>query len=203
MTPAISAQVFHMHRFIHTPIARNRTFYIHRDGRDVVISSYFAFLRSPWDDRPRQRFEAYVGERMEENAIRGQLPAFIDWYFKHDTTSSIRWRKHILESLKYPYVRLSYENLRNDPFAELGRAIMEMTTDRIYEGRLRRAIANNNFDLKKNRANAYFLRSGRTGDWKRYFSRASAERFNSYALDALVRLGYERDERWVEELYDA
>ena len=198
LTPALSSQIFHLHRFVVTPMARRRTFYLYRDGRDVVVSSYFAKMRQP-DPRFRREFEAYSGDVMEESNVRGQLPAYIDWFFGVDRVSSIRWQPHIEESFKHPYVRLSFERMIEDTYGELERALREMTGSSIDSKKLVEAIAQNDFAKKKKKANAHFLRSGRTGDWRQYFTRAAADRFNHHAGEALIALGYEESLDWVKE----
>lgn len=198
-TPALlSPQIFHLHRFVATPMARRRTFYLYRDGRDIVVSSYFAKMRQPYD-RFRREFEAYSGDKMDEANLRHQLPAYIDWFFGVDRVSSIRWQPHIAESFKHPYVRLSFERMIEDTYGELERALQEMTGSSVDSARLLDAIEQNDFAKKKKKANAHFLRSGRTGDWRQHFTRAAAERFNHYAGDALLSLGYEENLDWIED----
>jgi hypothetical protein len=40
------------------------------------------------------------------------------------------------------------------------------------------------------------FRSGRTGEWRRYFTPEHKQLFRSVAGDLLQRLGYERDDDW-------
>jgi hypothetical protein len=45
------------------------------------------------------------------------------------------------------------------------------------------------------------IRKGVVGDWRNHFSREAAETFQQLFGAALVRLGYEADDRWIER-YD-
>lgn len=196
--PAVSPQIFHMHRFVPTAVARRRTFYLYRDGRDILVSRFFAIVRSKYDDRAKQAFERYTGVPMAEQQIREQLPAFIDWSFQGNQGSSVRWHAHVERAFRHPYVRLSYEAMKADTFAAVARAIEEVSGVAADPGRLKAAIAANAFEKKKAADNAHFLRSGTTGDWRKHFSRAAAERFEGYANRALVMLGYEAGSDWIK-----
>ena len=44
------------------------------------------------------------------------------------------------------------------------------------------------------------VRSGRGGQWRRHFKAIHGRRFVELFGDALVRLGYEEDDRWLEEI---
>ena len=197
--PSTRSQIFHLHRFVVTPMARRRTFYLYRDGRDIVISSYFARLRQPYPVI-RRRFEAYIGEPMDEKRLRSQLPEYIDWFFGVDRSSSLRWQQHIDEALSRPYVRISFEDMKRNPHEAVGRAIFEVDGDSVHEKRLAEAIDYNDFSRKKTKSNnSHFLRAGRSGDWRNYFTRDAANRFNHHAGRALVALGYAESLDWSED----
>jgi len=198
LTPAMSPQIFHMHRFLSATPAKRRTFYLYRDGRDIVVSRFFAMARSPWDTGETQAFSRYLGSQMDEDRIKEQLPAFIEWVFEVNKTSSICWPDHISKAFEYPYSRLSFEAMKVNTFQEVKRAIQEMTRSEVNEEQLQKAIEKNNFERKKKASNdSHFLRSGNAGDWASYFTRGAAERFEFYAQGTLEKLGYEQDSSWV------
>lgn len=197
LMPAVRPQIFHMHRFLGSPMAKNRTFYIHRDGRDILISRYFAIMNSPWGNSERQKLEAWLEGPMSIENLKHQLPKYIDWNYTKSRSSSQNWQKHIDLYRKYPYVCVSFEGLKDDPVRELSQAIAKMTNDLADFEHIQAAINKNDIKKKKSKANAHFLRSGKSGDWKTYFSVVAAERFNAYAGRALISLGYEDDDKWV------
>ena len=71
----------------------------------------------------------------------------------------------------------------------------------IEEVIINRAIERFNFKRQSGRkkgseSSDEFLRKGIVGDWKNHFTRESAEVFNFYAGDALIKAGYEKDKKW-------
>ena len=44
-----------------------------------------------------------------------------------------------------------------------------------------------------------FLRSGKSGDWKNYFSDEAKQLFSHYAGKELIALGYEKNNDWVTQ----
>lgn len=68
------------------------------------------------------------------------------------------------------------------------------------------AVFNNQFKFKsassvasEGKALSHY-RKGLAGDWRNYFTRKHAERFVSVYGDLLVRLGYENDSDWIQDL---
>lgn len=198
LSPAVSPQIFHMHRFIQTTSARRRTFYLHRDGRDIVVSHFFEMARNPWGSATREAFSRYLGSQMDEDRIKEQLIAFIEWSFEVNKTSSICWPDHISKAFEYPYIRLCFEAMKEDAYVEVKRAIQEMTGSEINQQQLYKSIERNDFGRKKKASSdSHFLRSGKSGDWVHYFTRDAARKFEFYAQDTLETLGYEQDNSWV------
>ena len=204
LTPAVSPQIFHMHRFMLTAPAKKRTFYLYRDGRDIVVSAFFAMARDPWESETKRSFERFLGTRMDESRIEEQLPRFIEWRFEIDKSSSIRWPDHISKGFVYPYTRLSFEAMKADAFLEVKRAIHDMTGSGVDEELLRRSVERNDFQRKKKLiGNSHFLRSGKAGDWADCFTPEAAAKFQFYAQNALETLGYEQDGSWTENCKSA
>lgn len=189
-----------MHRFLPTKIAKERTLYMERDGRDIVVSAFFAIFLAPYDGRARMQFSSHLGQDMNLERIQDQLPGFIDWYFGIRRTSSKPWAQHIDDSLRFPYVRLKFEDLVQEPEQELSRIIGELGAGCVGSDRVSSVVEQNSILRKRKSSNKHFLRGGREGDWKQYFTKAAALKFSEYAGSALVRSGYEDGAEWVEEL---
>ena len=45
--PSVERHIFHMHRFMAGALPRSRTIYMHRDGRDTLISLFMKIAKAP------------------------------------------------------------------------------------------------------------------------------------------------------------
>lgn len=189
-----------------------RVFYLYRDGRDVLTSLYFDRLRiarhsdRPGQTRIRRVYEKLLGKGYDPKDIVRHLPRFIEYEFRHPGRgASSSWSGHIdtwaagrhLGHVAY----LSYEELRADCAATLGRAIRQHTGEEIDEWQMKTTVEK--LSMKRQTARVpgeedpkEHIRKGISGDWHNYFSREAAELFDHLAGDTLVRLGYEEDRRW-------
>lgn len=199
-SPAVTPQIFHMHRFLPSPIARKRTLYLHRDGRDVVVSAYFKIMNSPWGKRRRRQFEQFIGDEMSDERVASHLPVFIEWNFSASHSSCVSWPKHVREARKRGYAMISFEDLKVDPLNAIQGAIRKITDAKADRARIVRAIEANEFSKKKTDQNGHFLRSGRSGDWRQYFTPEAAAKFCAMAGGELICLGYEGNDDWVNHI---
>lgn len=197
-----------------------RVFYVYRDGRDVMTSLYFFRVRiGRYADRPgkehvRRTYERLFGRNYDPGDVVRHMPRFLEYEFSRPGRGTpLNWRDHLDEW--YPptddggsrprdhVAYLSYEQLREDCAATLGRVVREVTGEPVDEWQLETTIEKMSMkrqtgrdpgqtDLKQH------IRKGVVGDWKNHFSREAAELFDELAGDTLVRLGYEADRRWVE-----
>ena len=197
-SPTLAAHVFHLHRFVETQHAKRRTLYIHRDGRDAVISNYFKFINGPNSSRQRRNFEAYAGISMNPEKLREQLPAFIDWSFGQQQQSSIAWPAHVRRAIENGYPRVSFEGLKTSPVDTIAPALETITGSAIARERLARVVRNRDFSRVKTKTNAHFLRKGEAGEWRRTFNREACDRFAYWGQEELEALGYEQDTGWVD-----
>ena len=72
----------------------------------------------------------------------------------------------------------------------------------VDEARLIHSIEAHSFEAVTGRergseSSGDFARKGIAGDWRNVFTRESAEVFEAYAGDVLIRCGYEADNVWV------
>ena len=194
-----------------------RVLHVYRDGRDVLTSLYFDRLRiarhseRPGKARIARTYEKLLGKGYDPGDIVRHLPRFIEYEFAHPGRGApLNWRDHIdswaagRETGHVAY--LSYEELRQDCAATLGRAIRQHTGEPIDDWRIELTVEK--FSMKRQTGRepgeadpSDHIRKGISGDWRNHFSREAAEIFDRLAGDTLVGLGYEDDRRWVER-YD-
>jgi LPS sulfotransferase NodH len=181
--------------------------YIVRDGRDVLISERFRnfveesrFLgredRRILDDL-RKDPEAFAG---------GNRSLFTDAFIRR---MSGAWATDLSEVVAegnrlYPgsFLTLRYEDLLQDPFAQLCR-VWEFV-GAVRPGRdLQQAVAaemasnpDEEWQSRRNEDIASFLTKGRTGNWRMLFTPADKALFKQIAGEALIRWGYEKDNDW-------
>lgn len=192
----------------------NRVFYLYRDGRDVMVSSYYHRLRiARHSDRPAR---AYVGRTYEklfgtnydpEDIVR-HLPRFIEYEFANPGRgSALNWRDHVDDWVQPGredrIAFLSYEELSRDCATTLAGAIRQITGEEPDPWRVETAVEKFSMGRHAGRqpgeADATkHIRKGVVGDWQNHFSREAAEVFDQLAGETLVRLGYEDDRGWAD-----
>lgn len=199
LTPAIGPHVFHLHRFIDTPAARERTLYISRDGRDALVSRYFKLSPNPNDQRPLHAFEAASGMTYDKTRIRDQLPAFIEWYFTEKRYSAMNWAVHVRRAIEMDLPLLTFEALKAAPLETLKPIFARVSGDTIDEARLADVIDQMDFAKVKARGNGHHKRKSQVGEWRQHYTHEAREVFAEYAQDALEKMGYEPDRSWIDE----
>lgn len=196
-----------------------RVFYIYRDGRDVMVSLYFHAIRlaryqdGPGREHMARTYEGLLGRNYDPDEIALHLPRFIEFEFrKPGRGTRVNWRNHIEEWLGArdksgnAVVYLSYEELRRDTVASLGRTIETVTEEPADPWRLETTVEKMSMKRQTGRDPGraditQHIRKGIVGDWQNYFTRETAELFDELAGGTLVELGYERDRGWVDR-YD-
>jgi hypothetical protein len=184
--------------------------YVVRDGRDAMISMFY-YLQALYKTAEGGNGRAVLHHLCKTSAaseIRNILPEFIHRQFRKPYGCRLNWKNHIQSALRtqrtdVPIVR--YERLLVDPIHELGDAIVKLTAKPIDEKKLAATIEKFTFRKRTGRnpgaeQSESFLRSGTSGQWRRYFTRDSARVFNEFAGGLLVDLGYEEDDTWVNQL---
>lgn len=188
-----------------------RVFYLYRDGRDVFVSFYFYRMRKiktgkgPEGSRYYKLYSKILGKGFDPENIRGNLPQFIENEMKYPRDCRTNWPDYNRQwhhPARKDIAYLSYEQLREDPFATLKRCLEQLTGEEVDPQRLHYSI--DRFRLEKMRGrevcgvdNTGVVRKGVVGDWVNHFTREAAEVFDHYAGDTLVKLGYEADRNWL------
>lgn len=188
--------------------------YIRRDGRDVVVSMYFFWIRllkmkrTPQVHRNLRRFfNDLYGPSFDPDDVQGNLPRYIEYQMTAaPTTHGITWQQHIRDWWDRPRVgHVTYERLLQDPATELTQALTIASGHAPDPDAVRLAVARHSFAHESGRKpghedRADFLRKGVAGDWREHFTREAGEAFDAYAGADLIDFGYESDRDWFSKL---
>ena len=109
--------------------------YIRRDGRDVMVSLYFYYVRAmALTGKPararniRDMFTSIYGPRFDPEAVRDNLPRFVETQMQGPRGSDgLAWHEHVADWWGRPGVsQVAYEDLLSDPVREVGRMTAEL-----------------------------------------------------------------------------
>ncbi|HEY3476427.1 MAG TPA: sulfotransferase domain-containing protein [Anaerolineales bacterium] len=165
-------------------------YFIFRDPRDVVVSHVFYVT----DMEARHVHHEYYQSLTDFSArlhasILGRPDAGIEF-----PNIAERFAPY-LGWLDQPAVLfLHFEDLINDRSRILTR-IMDHFLARVPLQTPRQAILDS-LESAINPRRSPTFRSGKTGEWKKYFTDEHKRIFKEVAGDLLIRLGYEKDENW-------
>ncbi len=177
-----------------------RILHLIRDPRDILISAmhYHKTSDEAWlhqtvpgcDDVPYQRklnsfatpFEQYLFEL--ENASSSTIEDMLDWQYDRANCLEIR-----------------YEDLRLDRAMVLWSQILTfLGFDETEQKSCKECFWNHSLFGAAADLNRGHVRSGDVAQWKREFTPKLAQAFLYRFPDALQALGYEPDDRWIEQL---
>lgn len=177
-----------------------------RDGRDIMVSSYYHFLfynnaNLPYGvDKKRNllQFDDY-------DDIKTNLPAFIEYMFNEFSRSySYRctWSSFVNSWSDKPELFVKYEDVLNDGANVLAATVERLSGEKPDPERMAQIISAYSFENLTGRKRGQiekgnFIRKGIAGDWKNHFNEESRRIFSKYAGEQLVRLGYEKNHDWV------
>jgi hypothetical protein len=165
-------------------------YFIFRDPRDVVVSHVFYVT----DMEERHVHHKYYASLPDFNArltvsILGRPDADIEFLNIADRFAPyLGW-------LDCPEVlSIHFEDLIHDRAAALSR-IMDHLLARVPLPAARQRILDS-LESSINPKRSPTFRSGKTGEWKKYFTVEHKKLFKDVARDLLIRLGYEKNDDW-------
>ncbi len=167
-------------------------FFIYRDPRDVVVSHVF-YIAEMLPDHHHHRYYAEELHSFDERlmvSILG-LPD-VDVEFPNIAkrfSFYTNWLEH-------PEVlALHFEDFIHNRRATLGK-VFDHLTNRVPNLPIDREKALDILEESINPKKSPTFRSGKTGEWKKYFTEEHKRVFKEVAGDLLIRLGYEEDGNW-------
>ncbi len=165
-------------------------YFIFRDPRDVVVSHVFYVT----DMEPSHVHHAYYQSLTDFNArlrisILGRRDAGVEF---PDITG--RFAPYMGWLAQACVLKIHFEDLVNDRAAELNR-ILDHFLKRVPLLTPRETILGH-LDAAINPQRSPTFRSGKTGEWRKYFTEEHKRIFKEVAGDLLIKLGYEKDKDW-------
>ena len=165
-------------------------YFVFRDPRDVVVSHVFYvtdmeaqhvhhdYYQSlpDFDSRLQVSILGLPDSNVEFPDIAARFAPYLGWL---DQTT---------------VMKIHFEDLINDRAAALNR-ILDHFLARVPLQAPRQLIFES-LESSINPSRSPTFRSGKTGEWKKYFTKAHKEIFKDVAGDLLVKLGYEKDKHW-------
>ena len=136
--------------------------------------------------------------------IKSNLLKFIEYTYKDKKHPKFSWaefgnRWHGKKNA----VHVKFEDLRQNSVSQLQRIVLELTGQKLEKDKAEKIVKEFSFEKQSGRQPGQenfnsFMRKGIVGDWKIHFSSESKRKFDYYAGEALISLGYEIDHSWVE-----
>ena len=174
-----------------------RGLHLIRDPRDVIVSGAFYHQKSSeaWLQEPRRKFQGQSYQRALNQ--RESLEAKIRFEMEHAGASTI----HEMLTWNYAnrqFIEVKYEELIQDESLVLFREIFTFLVypESWMDSLLGIAYENSLFSGSVKQSG--HVRSGLPRQWEQYFTPELRQRFLELFGDALVRLGYEADDRWCQ-----
>ena len=165
-------------------------YFIFRDPRDVVVSHVFYVTEM----ESRHIHHEYYQSLPDFNArltisILGRTDADVEFLNISDRFAPY------LDWLDHPEVlTIRFEDLINDRASALTR-IMDHFLAQVPLQATRQLILDS-LESSINPTKSPTFRSGKTGEWKKYFTEEHKKIFRDVAGDLLIRLGYEKNHAW-------
>ncbi len=167
-------------------------FFIYRDPRDVVVSHVF-YIADMLPDHHHHKYYAEKLQSFEERlmvSILGLPDADVEF-------PNIAERFALYTDwLDRPEVlKLHFEDFIHNRRETLGQ-VFDHVAKRVPDLPIEREKALDLLEESINPKNSPTFRSGKTGEWKKYFTDEHKRIFKEVAGDLLIRLGYEEDNNW-------
>jgi hypothetical protein len=189
-----------------------RAAFVKRDGRDLVVSSYFKLLNELVNlhadnlqfRKYKRRYPSLMGATGDVDDTRKRMPSFIGEWWRRPPGCRLNWEDYSMSWLNNNgnVVVTSYEKLRSDCETELRRMVQRLSSQSIDRERLAATVLKHSFETQTGRRPGEEdaqsnKRKGIVGDWRNYFTPAAVKEFHRLAGRTLISLGYETNDSWV------
>ncbi len=215
--PILKTAVYHSHYQPKYLIDKNKHIvWLLRDGRDIMVSSYFHHL--VWNEKNRKdpKLVNYYRDRLkfeDYSEIKKNLAQYIEFLFT-DKPSKFKffnypgnWKcynEKWLEASKSNsnIYSITYEDMLTNAYGEMVKFFDQQFSDLdVSKDIIQKVVSKYSFENQTKRKPGEentnsFLRKGISGDWKNYFNEEAKDIFKHYAGDLLIKLGYEEDFYW-------
>lgn len=215
--PLLKKAVYHSHYQPKYLIDQNKhIIWLLRDGRDIMVSSYFHHLI--WNDKNRKdpKLVNYYRDRLkfeDYSDIKNNLAEYIDFLFTDKPSKFIffnhpgDWKSYNEKWLEAEQSNpniycIKYEDMLTKVHDEMAKLFDHKFMEfNISTQTIRKAVNSYSFENQTKRRPGEeninsFLRKGVSGDWKNHFNNQAKEVFKRHAGDLLIKFGYEKDKNW-------
>jgi len=199
--PMFQSSILHDHMWHKWNI--NNVLIVWRDGRDVLVSQYYhSLFENEIANHALVRKTQRDLSIVDYDDIQSNLPVFMRYVFEDKKYPRFNWTEFVEHWNVDGFVHLRYEDIRTSPVDELCRIVLELSGEQLDRGKAEGIIEKYSFTNMSGRKTGIenknsFMRKGVIGDWKNHFSPEARCLFNEYAGEALISLGYEKDESWA------
>ncbi|MEE9373998.1 MAG: sulfotransferase domain-containing protein [Saprospiraceae bacterium] len=193
--------IIHGHHLI--KVNDKKVVHLIRDGRDIMVSAYHYFLLNDQIDPRRKRYWRDKMKAENIDNVKINLSSFIKIFINNFRSGwSVKtWPKYVNHYQNRPLtIQIKYEELNQNTEATMTKLMYSLGIT-FRKEKLKAVIKKYHFETQTGRKKGEenpksFLRKGSVNDWKNFFTKESAEVFNFYAGDALIRAGYESNKNW-------
>ncbi len=166
-------------------------FFIYRDPRDVVVSHVF-YVTEMASDHVHHQYYAEVLQTFEARlttSILGRPEMAIEF-----PNIAARFQPYV-DWLNHPEVlSLQFEDFIQQRRSALGRVADHFLARVPLDVPREQVVAVLETAIQPEKSPTF--RSGRTGEWRKYFTPEHKQIFKEVAGDLLIQLGYEKDKDW-------
>ncbi len=171
-----------------------KTFFVARDPRDVIVSSYFS-MRYSHPSNPHV-------EKMRDDLMGMSKEEGIEYFIHHSQLGYFvlldEWIR-AYESNHFAWFR--YEDLFGNDQLEHFKRLMDYLEGEISKEALQEVLNRNSFGKISGRDRGEenihdHYRKGKSKDWIEHFTKKHKRLFKEFTGDLLIRLGYEKDNSW-------
>ena len=183
---------------IETFAPQAKLFLLMRDGRDVLTSGTFDWLRREPKDSPRYQFFVEKNEQIEPQRFFDDQ-VIRDWAEHWREVAECGAKTEVAATITYEDMKANHESCLQSLFKSLGVKSSPAIAKKCSAATTFENLTGRKAGDQRQGAKA---RKGVVGDWKNFFTRKDAELFHSIAGNELIRYGYESNADWVDELPD-
>ncbi|MBT8265596.1 MAG: sulfotransferase domain-containing protein [Bacteroidia bacterium] len=215
--PILKRAVYHSHYQPKFIIHKNKhIIWLLRDGRDIMVSSYFHHL--VWNDKNKKdpKLVSYYRNKLkfkDYSDIENNLARYIEFLFEDNPSKFVffnhpgnwkdfneKWQTAMNNQKNITLIK--YEDMLKDTYGEIQKllkaAVPQINVDPVH---LKKVVNTYSFENQTKRKPGdentnSFLRKGISGDWKNYFNDEAKEVFKKYAGQMLIDMNYESDLKW-------
>jgi Sulfotransferase domain len=167
-----------------------------RDPRDMIISGYFYHLwtNEQWANLPKAHYRGrsyreYLNSIDQDKGLVAEIhrnwfwiPHMAGWNYNNSKIFEIKYEDIIIDEEAILYKMFEHYGFKPNAVKRCCSIASKHSFKTLTK--------------YKGTGSKSHLRSGKCGEWKQYFKKEHKDLFKTMYPDALVKLGYEKDDNW-------